>query len=177
MVTVRLELTAADFRAFVMFVGKSAGGPSLTWAVLTLVVLAAAASGAFLAVGREWDVATSIATVAVVFWWIVIVSRRNARAQAPDGLMLEPSELTVSDEGLFKRGARAEQLFRWPAVRRVAVTDDHVFIMFDKVLGLIVPRDCFADDAEEEAFLRAVRRRCPESADLTGFERVEGLTP
>jgi hypothetical protein len=175
MVTVRRELTADDFRAFAGFVGKSAGGPSLNWAALVLVGLAAAAYGAFWAVGWEWDWATSAATFAVLFAWVMVVAKTNARAQAPapDGLVLEPSDLTATDEGLHDHGARHNSLTRWAAVRKVAVTDDHVFIMFDRMLGLIVPRDCFEDDFAEADFLRAVRRRCPESAELTGFERVE----
>src|SRR5215213_6658177 len=167
MLTVKRELEAGDFRAFATFVARSARGPSLNWAVLVLAVLGAAAYGAFWAVGWDWDPATSVATLAVLLAWVVIVSRANVRAQAPapDGLVLEPSDLTVADEGLFDRGARYESLFRWPAFRKVAVTDHHVFIMFDRMLGLIVPRHCFEDDAAEAEFLRAVRRRCPESIE------------
>jgi hypothetical protein len=56
----------------------------------------------------------------------------------------------------------------------VAVTDRHIFVMFDRVLGLIVPRYCFADETAENEFLREVRRRCPESAEWTVADRPVG---
>jgi hypothetical protein len=67
----------------------------------------------------------------------------------------------VDDAGLTDRGERAESVFRWPAVQRVTVTEGHIFIMFDKVIGLIVPFRAFEDEAAEDEFLRELRRHCP----------------
>jgi hypothetical protein len=169
MVTVTRELELDDYRAFAAFVARSARGPSVIWVGVLVGVFLLAGYGVVLAVWGEWDIPTSVASILAVLAWVVVIGRANSRAvaPAPDGVLLEPSELTVEDEGLRDRGPRAESLFRWPAVRQVAVTDRHVFIMFDRVLGLIVPRYCFADAAAEEEFLREVRRRCPEAVEWT----------
>jgi hypothetical protein len=45
-----------------------------------------------------------------------------------DGLLVEPSTLTVDETGLTDRGERAESVFRWPAVRRVAVPEDRAHL-------------------------------------------------
>jgi hypothetical protein len=176
MVTVARELEADDYRAFAAFVARSARGPSATRALLVLALLAAAAYGLFLVVGWDVDLPTCLATFAVALFWMIIVGRAHGRSVVPaaDGLLLEPSELVVDDEGIRDRGPRAESLFRWAAVRRVGVTDRHIFIMFDRVMGLILPRYCFADEAAENEFLREVRRRCPESAEWTVADRPVG---
>jgi YcxB-like protein len=175
MFTVARELEADDYRAFAAYVAKTARGPGPAWGLMVLALLAAAAYGLFLLVGWDVDLPTCLATFAVVLFWAIIVGRAHGRAVAPaeDGLLLEPSELVVDDDGIRDRGPRAESLFRWPAVRQVAVTDRHIFVMFDRVLGLIVPRYCFADEAAENEFLREVRRRCPESAEWTVADRAE----
>jgi YcxB-like protein len=173
MVTVKRELEADDFRAFNAFVVRTAGGPGPLLAGAVLVVLVALAYVPFLAFGWDWDVGTSVAAAAVVLAWAVILGRANNRAvaPAPDGLLLEPSELTVADEGLFDRSPRAESLVRWAAVRKVVVTDRHIFILFDRVLGLIVPRYDFADEAAENEFLQEVHRRCPDSVEWSNLDR------
>lgn len=170
MVTVLRELEPNDYRAFAAFVARSARTPGPVWVGVVIGVLLLAGYGLVMAVWGTWDIPTSVASILAVLVWVVVVGRANSRAvaPAPDGLLLEPSELSVSDEGLLDRGPRADSLFRWPAVRRVAVTDRHVFIMFDRVLGLIVPRHCFGDQAAEIEFLREVRRRCPESVEWEG---------
>jgi hypothetical protein len=169
MVTIKRELEADDFRAFNAYVVRTVRGPGPVWVGALFAVLLTAGYGAVVALGGAWDIPTSVASILAALVWAVIVGRANARAvaPAPDGLLLEPSELIVSDEGLVDRGARAESLLRWPAVRQVVVTDRHIFIMSDRVLGLIVPRYCFADPAAEDGFLREIRRRCPESVEWT----------
>src|SRR6478735_950659 len=103
------ELEADDYRAFARFVARTARGPGPVWGGAVLVVPGAAAYGLVLAAGGEWDLGTSVATGLAVLAWVVIVGRANARAvaPAPDGLLLEPSELVVDDDGIRDRGPRA----------------------------------------------------------------------
>jgi hypothetical protein len=163
MVTVDRHLDPEDYKAFGTFVARSAGGPSLVRAGLILAVLLAAPFVVFALLDQEFDLLTAAVTAVLMFGWIVAMALWQSQTvvPTPDGLLLEPSTLMVDEAGLTDRGERAESVFRWAAVRRVAVTEGHVFIMFDQVVGLIVPFRCFEDEAAEDAFLREFRRLCP----------------
>ena len=163
MVTVERHLDPEDYRAFAAFVARSAGGPNPLLIGAVAGALLAAAFLTFAILDRRFDLLTAVVTAGVLFAWLVVRAWARSRIIAPeaDGLLVEPSTLTVDENGLADRGERAESVFRWPAVCRVAVTAGHVFVMFDAVDGLIVPVRCFADAAAEDAFLAELRRHLP----------------
>jgi YcxB-like protein len=168
-VTVERHLDPEDYRAFAAFVARSAGGPNPVLIGAVAGGLLAAAYVTFAVLDRAFDPLTAIVTAGVLFAWLVVRAWARSRVIIPeaDGLLVEPSTLTVDDAGLADRGARAESVFRWPAVRRVAVTEGHVFVMFDAVDGLIVPVRCFEDEAAEDAFLAELRRHLPPEVPFT----------
>jgi len=52
----------------------------------------------------------------------------------------------------------------WDRVQDVVVTDQHLFVMFARLVGVIVPRRAFADDGEAQRFAEFVRSKTPKPA-------------
>jgi YcxB-like protein len=52
----------------------------------------------------------------------------------------------------------------WDKVQDVVVAKEHLFLMFGRVTGVIVPRRAFANDADAERFADFVRERTQKPA-------------
>ena len=109
-----------------------------------------------------------VGAVCAILWiWSVARIRMQSMVPAPDGYILGPREVDVSDEGLRERSDRHESLFRWATVRVVECSGDHLFIMVDTSAGFIVPLRSFPSLSEREQFLDEVQRHvssCSRSA-------------
>jgi YcxB-like protein len=167
MVTVERVITQEDYRAFVQFVRQASSNPvtGLLVSLVALVLLYAAIQLSFFALGVPYDVPSAVASGFAVIAWVVIVARASARAFTPDGLVLGRKQLVLADEGIMDRSDLNQSLFQWPAVRRVGVTDRYYFILFDRVMGIIVPRRCFESDADDERFFRELTARAPHAVE------------
>lgn len=74
-----------------------------------------------------------------------------------DGMFREKKRITLSDDGIHVDTAHSRSLVYWDAVKDVVVTKNHVFLMYDRTVGLIVPRRSFALPADADGFADAVR--------------------
>ena len=52
----------------------------------------------------------------------------------------------------------------WDKVLDVIVTNEHLFLMFGRLVGLIVPRRAFANDGEAQRFAEFVRSKTQKPA-------------
>ena len=61
--------------------------------------------------------------------------------------------------GVNTTSAGVEIRIPWNKVQDVIVTDQHLFLMFARLVGVIVPRRAFADDGEAQRFAEFVRSK------------------
>lgn len=89
------------------------------------------------------------------------VSRKQVQRMRPaeDGFIVGSLEVFIEDEGLRQRSVHHHSAFQWSVVRGVTVTDKHVFIMVDRIVGIILPKRAFSSDGEREQFVGEIERR------------------
>ena len=61
--------------------------------------------------------------------------------------------------GVNATSAGIEIRIPWDKVQDVIVTDQHLFLMFGRLVGVIVPRRAFANDGEAQRFAEFVRSK------------------
>ena len=85
-------------------------------------------------------------------WNIRRTYRRHHKGQ------LQPNRLALSPDGLHIVSEHTDAFLRWPAIERVAETDDHAFLYTNPVRAIIVPRRVFADGWRFTEFVDLARR-------------------
>ena len=111
--------------------------------------------------GVRWPILIMPALGFLVGW---LVYRPTARLQATlifrsaqrEGLLV-PQRLELTQVGLQSSSADGETLTRWPAVKEVVRTDEHVFFFISSKTAFLVPRRAFRDPQEFEAFASEAR--------------------
>ena len=78
----------------------------------------------------------AVYAVAVYFW-----RKRSRRLMAPEqgGTLLGSHTFSLTPEGFEDHGALSYSLTKWPAVRAIEETPEHVFVFVDKTAAHIVP--------------------------------------
>ena len=94
---------------------------------------------------------------AVIPW----VLRYNYKRTGLDGqtirVRLDDDAVTASQRG-------AETRIEWPAVVRHSQLPNHAFLWLNKMQGVIIPFDAFADTKSRDAFLAFINSKVPLSA-------------
>jgi Peptidase C13 family len=133
--------------------------------LLSIVIIAAALASALVALSLHLQQAVPFAAVAIggsaAVLGIVLNMRRLRVAAQPDeqGVVLGPNRLRFDAEGMHLEKAHSTIVHRWPVLRDVTVTTEHIFVWVDTVAALIVPiRDLPAGISPPEAvaFIRAL---------------------
>ena len=103
----------------------------------------------------------ALAGAFLVMVFIGDILRRQMQQMRPadDGVVVGSQELFLEDEGIRQRSAHYESVFQGSLIRAVAVTEQHVFVMVDRIAGIILPRRAFSSDAERERFVGEIERR------------------
>ena len=78
---------------------------------------------------------------------------------AENGYILGSQETFLEDEGIRQMSSHHESVFRWSSVRNIAVTKKHIFVMVDRIAGVILPHRAFSSDAEYEQFVSEIEKR------------------
>jgi hypothetical protein len=78
---------------------------------------------------------------------------------AEDGYVLGSQETSLEEGGIRQKSSRHQSFFQWSLVRRIAITDQHVFVMVDRIAGIILPERAFSSETEREQFLSELERR------------------
>lgn len=103
----------------------------------------------------------ALAGAFILMVFISDISRRQMQRMRPadDGLIIGSQEVFLEDEGIRQRSDHHQSVFQWSVIRAVAVTEQHVFVMFDRISGIILPRRAFSSDADREQFVSEIERR------------------
>jgi len=72
--------------------------------------------------------------------------------------------IVVDGNGVNATSAGVEIRIPWDKVKDVIAAKEHMFLMFGRLTGLIVPRRCFADDGEAQRFAEFVRSKTQKPA-------------
>ncbi len=155
--TINTEITQKDWKAFGRFLirrSRKRWTPGYYLICFGLVI----ATGLFLSTPGT-DLASFFAGGAAGLIWLISASITRQLGPTEDGTVLGPKQIEVTEEGIRWIGKYHESAFSWEAVRAVEVTDKHVFVLLERISGIIVPRRSFTSDAEREEFVSEVRRR------------------
>jgi hypothetical protein len=71
---------------------------------------------------------------------------------------LEPRQLRVAPDGVTTIDPLGAATSRWGAVREIATTNEHTFLITGEAGGFVVPRRAFRDEADFQAFVELARR-------------------
>jgi hypothetical protein len=161
--SIQTDITQKDFKAFVRHVTMGTGGAH---SMYTILIGSALVMGVILGVvlvfaGVQLHMASLMVGLFGGVFWLVIFSRllRQNMGPAPDGCILGPRTVSLAEDGIRETAQKHESLFRWLSVRSAASVGEHVFVMFDRNVGIIVPRRAFASDEERDLFLAEIHRR------------------
>lgn len=110
--------------------------------------------------------------VVFLYAFAILFSKLQRKRLLPsDGsYMLGPQEIEIREDGIRIASRSHESLFQWSLIAGPDVAKEHIFVMVDRLAGIIVPRRCFASEAEQEKFLEEVRRR----ARRQRADRIDG---
>ena len=164
--TLHVDLTPADWTAFLRYIHRRIWRGSKTGLNVLLNLLYAAAVGGLLGGGLTLlpggpHFPSLLAGAIGIYLYLLLVSRRHARQMAPvaDGHVLGPREVILSDEGIREVAARREGVIRWSSILGVDVTPTHVFLRVDTTAAIIIPQRAFASTAARDQFIAKVRAR------------------
>jgi hypothetical protein len=164
--TIQTEINKDDWNAYVQFIRnqmKKGGSKNATAWVLAVCFGAAIGFGA------------SIAKIPIDFFsliigsfgtalWIIIVSRSKLKKMqggmqpSENGVILGRCSINVGDEGIKTIIPNCETFYRWPTVRRIEVTDKHVFVVVDNIAAITIPRRSFGSADDQEKFLSEINK-------------------
>lgn len=154
---ISFDVTVEDQRAWMEFALAEQGRiGALRLAASLLVVLVFMILGFTLGefAGLAWGGGIGLAAAVLGVPWLL---RRSVRAQiddqiarAPDG-SIGPVSLELTSDELTWQTAAAKTTWQRRAIRRVAVRDNHAFIMFGPSNGLVIP--LAKDDGSRTRFI------------------------
>ena len=169
--SIKTEITQEDYSAFVSHVARSVSAASGDKIVRMFTAI-----GIGLAIGFALSLfhlsshptslpAMLCGALAGAFSLMVFVSsisRRQMQRMRPteDGFVVGSQEVFLEGDGIHQHSSHHESVFQWSLVQAVTVTEKHVFVMVDRIAGIILPRGAFSSDAEREQFVSEIERRC-----------------
>ena len=157
---IRYELIAADVAAYAAYYVQhiaTAQIARIQWRYSALV--AAVGVGAWVATGEvSWFFGFLVGAV-VCAWYIRSSALRSATASSlRDRWECFGREhiMEITDEGVWSKCEASDSLTRWPAIRDVVSTPDHIFVIVQGGGGFPIPR-ARTIDGDIELFLQALR--------------------
>lgn len=178
---VEADLTTQDYDAFLSLATRRAttgvSKPSVRvrfWLLLTLSFILWIALGFSLPFFSEPLSASQVFSlyfvyVLLAFFW----GRHTRRAMSPEhgGTVLGPHTFSLTPEGIEDRGSFSSTLTQWPAVQAVEETPEHLFLFIDTTVAHIIPKRCFTQPEDYDAFLQELQAYLPSSCRI-----VEAIT-
>ena len=157
--TVRYTVTRADYREFVRL--SLGSNPLFRRLMLALRII-----GPVFLFLRFWDLVTPLlaAGLAIVFGqWIITVALRIAvwaagRIPRENGGVLGEHVVTLREDGLMEETAINRTALTWFAISDIIEQPQHIVLMIDHSMGIIIPKRSFDSPANAQQFLaNAVR--------------------
>ena len=168
--SIKTDITQEDYTAFVKHAARSVSAVSGDKVVRMFIAIAIGLGIGFalsllhLSSHPTTLPAMLCGALAGTFLFMVIIgdiSRRQMQRMRPadDGFVVCSQEVFLEDEGIRQRSRHHQSVFQWSLIRAVTVTEQHVFVMVDRIAGIILPRRAFSSDAEREQFVSEIERR------------------
>ncbi len=137
-----VEHTLADWQAYLRFATqRTAAQRRQLWLVIFSVALGSALLLSALAKGEGWrfDAWSALIAIGFVMTMILVMTRLNRRLAGVPHSWLGPQAYELYEDGIHCETASGRSFVRWQAVRDIVETPDHLFIMLDEIVALIVP--------------------------------------
>ncbi|HEX4343252.1 MAG TPA: YcxB family protein [Verrucomicrobiae bacterium] len=168
--SIKTETTQEDYRAFVKHVARevsAASSDKMVQMFFTITVtLGVMFALSFVLLSSHLVILPALACGALASGFILMVfitdfSRKQIKRMRPsdDGIVVGSHEFSLEDEGIRIRSRHHHSVIQWSVVRAITVTDQHIFIMIDRVAGLILPKRAFSSDPGREQFVSEIERR------------------
>jgi hypothetical protein len=164
--TVECDVTIGDFNAFTNFLRRHAYRTSSANFWMLVVGIPFGIGGGILAartgVGDYGPMPLLLGFVSgVVFLYIAALAYapilRKRLQPTPDGYMLAKQRYELRADGFHVRTKKHEALFHWDIVAPPIERDGHYFVMVERAAAIIIPKRCFTNEAEGNAFAENIR--------------------
>ena len=115
----------------------------------------------------DWALATAIAGALVAFVLYKVFVVGPYVELMFQGQPIGMGELTIvaDTKGVTATSAGVETRISWDKVQNVIVTNEHLFLMFARLVGVTIPRRAFANDSEAQRFAEFVRSKAQRPLD------------
>jgi hypothetical protein len=164
---IHVDISPEDYQAFFKFLNRKAISISLfPWFLSCMAI--SVILGIFLAKvspdqnDNGYSILMAGFMGGIVFLYLLGVFSAKARkkqfAPSPGSYMIGSQEVVASPEGLRAVSPQHDALFQWPLIFGPEATDDHVFILVDRLAGFIIPNRSFESTEEREQFLAEIQR-------------------
>jgi hypothetical protein len=126
-------------------------------------VIGYVASLAFGKVGAEWGWAIAVGSALILYLvYRLTVMRSYYRSFfAGQSMALGETKLVADMRGIGANVADIVLAMPWPRVVRIVETDQHVFLMFARLAGVIVPKRAFTSADQARRFTAFARSMAP----------------
>ncbi len=143
------------FVAWLAAVGMSGMG-----AVIALMVFEPFTEGLRAYPYWDWGIAIAIggALVAFLLYKVFVMGPYIDSMFYGQPIGMGETTIVADGNGVSSTSAGVDMRVPWNKVQDVIVSNEHLFLMFSRVMGFIVPRRAFADDGEAQRFAEFVRR-------------------
>jgi hypothetical protein len=172
--TVRFEFTQEDFIGFNLYHHQHSSATRRLKVQFVLLFLAAGLAGlVFKLIEREspdslWVVPIACVGGALIYPWTFRWSlRRNVNAMLAEGRnkgLLGQKEITLTPAEIRSTGAMGAVTAAWPAVERIVVDGDVLYIYISSLSAVVVPRRAFVQDSDFQAFTETAWKHLAEAA-------------
>jgi hypothetical protein len=176
-VKVDTELTVKDYEAFFLIATRRAfageGIPKVQvryWLRFTLGFTAWIALGfLFLFFFHSSSLVQTFLLLAAYVAFYIFWRRHSRRVMSPEqgGILLGSHTFSLTSEGFEDQGTFSYSLTKWPAIRAIEETPEHLFVFIDKTAAHIVPKRCFPHPEDYDVFLQELREHLPSSSGVT----------
>ena len=96
----------------------------------------------------------------LTFFWLAYQSRRVSRLD-PDGHVLGPQQIRLTEEGIETRKENCESRTSWSAVKAIEETKDHLFIFLDTIVAHIIPKRNLGSEEDKQRLDETFHRYVP----------------
>jgi hypothetical protein len=114
----------------------------------------------------DWGVAIAIAgaLVAFVVYKVFVMGPYIDSMFHGQPIGMGDTTIVVDMKGVNATSAGVETRIPWDRIKDVIAAKEHMFLMFGRVTGVIVPRRAFVDDADAQRFADFVRGKTQKPA-------------
>ena len=115
----------------------------------------------------DWGLATAIAgaLVAFVLYKVFVMGPYVESMFQGQPIGMGESTIVADTKGVTATSAGVETRIPWDKVQNVIVTNEHLFLMFARLVGVTIPRRAFANDSEAQHFAEFVRSKAQRPLD------------